>query len=530
MGSHKPCAGNADRLTTQTSLAGSLMTNTTLDGAGTYGAVAHHSGIRSILQWLDEPLAPQPADEIFALQAKLKALQAAGATVQQRASALDSLYRRSTMAIDRLIPSLIDVGLPVPAKTRRIVRNMLELLQMLADDTLAMHDAADRLATGDPRLAPELGLWRSLNALAQELMINHLTASPARPGAWQQLHETYATARRRQLNAATPKGTSSSLQQVYHAAILLGCAQPASLASREVLFLAAYFQHFADRLEPISAAAAVSPGTFWIDPARDIPAVSCLRKLAPPMVPLDGFSCVRLSVLLKTQIAELDAGTPPEQMKLPAFAGTPAGLGVLRRLASRWSDAGKRRFQRRRQSQRTVLTTGIDSLWQLCQTGEAEGVELSTWMITNESPDGYSVMHVAGKTGRLSVGDVAAVRTGSDQNWQVCIVRWAVSENPEHLELGLQILAPTAVPAILARHSDSQRTEHLRVLILPQIPMLRPSQLLVVASGALPKPHKKLVLVIEKGNLAVREVRSTHTDEQTGSVEILSIEPDENPF
>ena len=344
--------------------------------------LAHQSGIRTILQWLDEPLAPQPVDEILALQANLKALHTAEATVQQRTRALDSLYQRSTAAIDRLIPMLIDVGLPVPAKTRRIVRKVLELLQMLADDTLAMHDeAADRPATGDARLAPELGLWRSLNALAQELMINHLTASTARPGAWQQLHQIYATARRRQLNAAIPKGMSSSLQKVYHAAILLGCAQPASLASREVIFLAAYFQHFADRLEPISAAAAVTPGTFWIDPARDIPAVSCLRKLAPPMVSLDAFSCVRFTLLLKTQIAKLEAGTPPEQMKLPAFAGTPAGLGVLRRLASRWSDAGKRRFQRRRQNQRTVLTTGIDRLWQLCQTGEAEGLELSTWMI-----------------------------------------------------------------------------------------------------------------------------------------------------
>jgi len=130
----------------------------------------------------------------------------------------------------------------------------------------------------------------------------------------------------------------------------------------------------------------------------------------------------------------------------------------------------------------------------------------------------------------LSVGDIAAVRTGGEQNWQICLVRWAVSENPEHLELGLQILAPRAVPAILAQPSDALGTQHLRVLILPEIPLLRSSQLLVVASGALPKQRQKLILVIEKGNLVVREVKRTNIDEQTGSVDILSIEPDENPF
>ena len=506
------------------------MTNLPLNATDTDGATASYSGIRTILQWLDEPLAPQPADELPVLRANLKAWREVGGTPAQRARALDGLYARSSAVVEKVLPLLADLNLPVPAKTRRITRSLVDLLQMLADDTLATVQGESDRPDPTSRPAPELALWRSLNALAEQLMIAHLIASPARTSAWQQLHQTYAAARSRQLHTVVPKGQSHSLQHTYHAAILLGCAQPASLTAREVLFLASYFERFVGQMEPISAAAAITPGTFWIDPQRDVPAVSCSRKLAPPAVALDGFSCVRFTLLLKTQIAKLEAGAPPQAIGLPDFAGTPAGLGVLRRLANRWSDSGKRRFQRRRQNHRTVLSIGIDGLWQLCQKGEVADVGMSIWMITNESPDGYAVMHVSGKIGTLSVGDIAAVRTGSDQNWQICMVRWAVSENPEHLELGLQILAPTAVPAILAQPSDTQGTEHLRVLILPEIPMLRANQLLVVASGALPKQRKKLILVIEKGNLVVREVRSTRIDEQTGSVDILSIEPDENPF
>jgi hypothetical protein len=251
-----------------------------------------------------------------------------------------------------------------------------------------------------------------------------------------------------------------------------------------------------------------------------------LRRLSPPTVPLDGFSCIRLCLLLKTQIAQLEAGTPPQEINLPEFAGTPAGRGVLYRLADRWSDTGKRRFPRRRQDHRTLLATGIDGLWLLSRKGEATDVALSTWMISNESPDGYAVMHVSGHTGALSVGDVAAVRTGSDPNWQVGLVRWAVSENPEHLELGLQILAPRAVPAILAHPSDKEGTEYSRALILPEIPRLRSGELLVIAAGVLPTHHQKLILVIEDQNVFVREVHCTRVHEQTSSVEILSIESD----
>ncbi|WP_300454962.1 hypothetical protein [Accumulibacter sp.] len=503
------------------------MTKYTSSANDADGTATGHSGIRTILQWLAEPPAPQPADELPSLRANLKALQDVGGTLPQRARALEGLYLRSCSVVDRLLPLLHDLSLPVPSKTRRIVRSVLDLLQMLADDTLALLDTPD---PADPRRAPDVALWRSLNALAQQLMIGHLIAAPARSGAWQQLHQTFALARSRKLEAVIPNGVASSLQHVYHTAVLLGCAQPASLTAREVIFLATLFERFADRIEPIAAAAAISPGTFWIDPQRDVPAISCSRKLAPPTTVQEGFSCVLLTSLLKTKIAQLEGGTPARSINLPDFADTPAGIGVLRRLAGRWSDSGKRRFQRRRQNHRTVLSTGIDGLWQLCQQGDAANVELSTWMITNESPDGYAVMHVSGKTGTLSVGDIAAVRTGGEQNWQVCLVRWALSENPEHLELGLQILAPTAVPAILAKPSGALGTEHLRVLILPEIPLLRSRQLLVVASGALPDKQQKLILVIEKGNLMVREVKSTHIDEQTGSVDIVAIEPDENPF
>ena len=75
---------------------------------------------------------------------------------------------------------------------------------------------------------------------------------------------------------------------------------------------------------------------------------------------------------------------------------------------------------------------------------ETQAGELTSWMVTNESPDGYALMHVTGKTNRVTPGDIVALRTENVADWQICIVRWALSENPEHLEIGLQVLATRA--------------------------------------------------------------------------------------
>jgi len=135
-------------------------------------------------------MAPHAAEELPSLRAQVKALRDVGGTPKQRASALDGLYTRTSSVLATLLPELANLLLLVPRKTRRLVRSVLDLLQMLADDTLAVLEGGDGLNTTDPHQAADLALWRSLHALARQLMISHLIAAPAPAGAWQQLHQT----------------------------------------------------------------------------------------------------------------------------------------------------------------------------------------------------------------------------------------------------------------------------------------------------------------------------------------------------
>jgi hypothetical protein len=479
--------------------------------------------LNAIFAWLALAPASDANDDLAALRSFLTDLRRCRATREQRISALNRLYLRSVPVVDALVASLADVSLPLHRHTRQRIRNLQTLLRTFADDFQTTLEKNDEAALRVNGLPPELIVWRILQVLAQHLLISNLSASPAGVGIWKQLHQSFDHASAIGAGEYAPAGSDTSARQLYHAAILLGCAQPASFTSREVSFVAAYASRFADRIDPAEASASEDSATFWIDPERDAPAHGCARRTAPPEMRVHYFSFSRLAALLESQIAALDVGS--NLAGLPAFAETPAGRGVLRRLHVFWGSPGKRLFPRRRQNYRAALCTGLGNLWRMFQDGEAT-IETSNWMITNESPDGCAIMHVSGKTGNLSVGDITAIRSETGVSWQVCIVRWALSENQEHLELGLQILATRAVPAILALPVAGGDGGQFSVLLLPEVPALRASEMIVVPTGTLAGDPKNLVLVVEQQNLKVREVRRTGIDEQNSQVEVFSIETD----
>ncbi len=444
----------------------------------------------------------------------------------KRADILDKVYVRGMACVEKLIPDLIDTPVPVPGKTRQVIRTIQEALSGIAEQFLELHDKIDSLGQTVPCIAPDLALWRALHALSRHLLIGSLTASPPGIGIWRKLHQTYDLARQQGITRNMPEGTTRPLQDEYYAAVLLGCAQPASFTAREILFLDAYLESFSSQIDSNRDKPDRNPVMFWIDPMRDAPATPCSRKPPPQETPVRYFSCGRLADLLANQLEALDSGAGAKQLELPEYAATSAGRGVLRRLSVHWGDPGKRRFPRRRQNYRAQVCAGLNKIYQLFQKRPVSA-ESSNWMIVNESPDGYAIMHVSGKIGPITVGDVVALKTETGNNWQLCIIRWVLSENQEHLELGLQILSASAVAAHLALPSGTDGNACRPVLVLPATPALRPEESMVVPSGMLAGHSKNLVLIIEKDNIEVREINTGQRGEQNGQIEIYEIETEQ---
>lgn len=454
--------------------------------------------IATILAWLARQADSEPSHELEALERHLSDLAHTGISAEQQQQVLELLHLRTQSAIDALRPRLANITLPIPADARYAARIAKSVLEKLAKAQLC---AADN----DTDAAPTLRL-HALQALSSHLLISALVAAPAGVGVWQQMHNIYATA----LTSGSARNDDCAICASYFRSQLLACTQPASLAAHELTLVEAAITAIAVLPERPNGPGNGHSGLFWINPAQDLSATAVSRKSPPPGLPVWWFACDRPAAALTAIIEAIEEGQNPNLFALPAFAGTSSGLATLKRVVRCWDTPAKRRFTRRRQNIRASLLAGIDAVHYLLRTGQGTASE---WLITNESPDGCAAMHVAGPTGRIDIGDVVALQFRGEKNWQLCIARWAQSENPEHIELGLQRLAPSADATTLV--ATDLRTKGL--LFSPPGKEQHPA-LMIPADSLSAMPNKALLLT-ERHNLDVRETRPGPCLERTGSVE-----------
>ena len=489
--------------------------------------------VKAVLGWLALAHGNAGPADIDALTGHLLTLRQAPVPPAQNIKLLDLLYTQATKVVEAELPELHRAHLPISRKTRQLVRGLHIMLETLAQNysnTLA--ELFDPLAKAQSHV-PNGTLWRILDCLALHLNIGYLAASPAPQGIWQRMHGALRTARLLGITDYRPAAGKKSTIELYLSSLLVACAQPASFTSAEQEFIGSYLGNHLAGLELSDDAPQRRDGIFWIDLERDVPATPLLRRPPPPDTHVLYFCCDQVAQQVQADLAALKKKQTAEQLGLPPFADTAAGQGVLRRIATFLGAPTKRRFPRRRQSYRVFMCNGLEQLHQALATPEHLPPEASEWMITNESPDGYAMMHVAGKTSDLQVGDVVAVRpqesgTGT-RDWQVCIIRWALSENPEHIELGVQMLAPRAIPAQIAIPAGPLGKSQIDAVLLPEVPPLRPNPALITATGTIADSSRKIILLVQQGNLNVSEIRPLQLDEQTARVEVYSVRPDEMP-
>ncbi len=490
----------------------------------------HENKVTDILEWLAKAHGRSAAEESEQLHRQLMLLREAPVPSSQRLKLLDLLYGQAERIIETELPRLNDVSLPVSRKIRHRVRSMLDMLSTLTQDyfnTLA--DLFDPEGESVLR-TPQTTLRRAMHCLSWQIQINHLVASPTALGTWQQLHSAMHTARKLGLDKLAPPRRGQSIHDIYACILLSAIAQPASFSAEELGFITQYIEACGSLPEFGETPPNDAQAVFWIDLDKDFPAHALIRRTPSTEPRILYFSCDPIAAETGRHLSALKNGTSAVLLGLPAFADSRAGQAILKRLQALWGSPKKRRFTRRRQSYRVHLWAGLADLWQLTRHPE-NSPAFSEWMVTNESPDGYALMHMSGQTQHLRVGDIVALQATGEHSemtplWHICIVRWALSENPEHVELGLQLLASRAIAAEIAQ-SQPERGSKASALVLPATPPLRNNQSLIVPSGLLRENDGKIVLLIEEENLKISEVRTTAQEEQTGSIEMFSVTPDE---
>jgi cyclic-di-GMP-binding protein len=411
------------------------------------------ANIRGVLSWLTSAGGRTGSADAEELLVQLQGLRQCAIPTVQQIKLLDLLYLHCERIVSADLAQLRKITLPISRRVKQRIQLSQRILETIAQDYLnTLSEIYDPQSdtTNVVTRPPEDTLSRVTQCLAWNITISHLAAAPDKAGVWQQFHAVYANAHQLDLSQKPCSlWSGKAIHQVYGSMLLAAMAQPASFSADELQFISDYIDQAVVPIKLLSAPPGNGDALFWIDPGKDVPALAVTRRAPPTDTSLWFFDCTETGKAISQQLAALEKGIPPSELKLPAFAGTNAGKRVLRRLKTLWSTPAKRRFNRRRQSYRALLCAGLQELRQLTAAPH-EHAHISEWIVTNESPDGFAMMHVSGPTHLLQVGDVVAVKPIGDRaekspEWLICLVRWALSDNPEHVELGLELIAARGI-------------------------------------------------------------------------------------
>ncbi len=480
--------------------------------------------LKEVLAWLGAPPADDPLNDLAPLRRHLLAI--AGLPAIQHLKILELFQTRANLAGSTVKPRLLDAALPLTAHRRSAALGLMNIHEALAAGYHRILRAAPEAAlTAAGYGAAQLSAL-GLSNLSQEYEIAQLAAAPAPADFWELAQTFFRGLQSVTVPNALQPNTPAAAESTMKAMLALAAAQPEGFSPREGAFLADYLRVHAAAVDIRDATHSADANDYWIDPAHGLPPAAAVCR--PPARGAGlRFSCVELSHLARQHVARLEKGEHPETFGLGRDALTPDYRSVLERAAARWAHPPKRQTRRRRHGYRVLVCAHLGPLWQ--QSGATDAPPpTSEWMIINESPRGYAIMHVAGELAGLVAGSAIAMRSAADRPWNICVVRWARSENPEHLELGLELVTPLAHAVRIARHGAGSDLAPIPALLLPPLPRLNRGEALLTARGCF-APGPFSLIDESSGRLRLTECMATRLPMHTAYIEVFEFERTNRP-
>jgi len=474
--------------------------------------------------WLATLPVHDPSGAARLLIEKLVAINRAPGSARSRLRLLDMLRERIEAIVPRLERALDDVTLPLAPQLRETAYLVEKLLKELG----AGYSAA---VLQTPRTWLAFGLKRQIHGplvhamdlLARRLVLTHRLYARSPGGVWAELHELYRHARSLGLETRQAESPQTTAGALYRSALLLAFAEPARLMPGELGLVQDYLARFGGLAEILDAPPDAKPrGIFLIDTRRDRPGVAASKRKDEGVATFERVLTTRALVeRLESQFVRLQSGVSPDTLGLPEDAGRVAYRALLRRLAGNWRGDRRKRSARLRFHPRAAVHVGLNDSWEaLGPAAQSAPTTSSEWVIVNESAGGFALRLMNGRTGHVSVGDVVLVQCRERGAQYGCIVRRVVSNSPEHLEIGLQQLAPRVLPAV-AFFPLGEEDQGVKALFYPSLPTRDQPALLVIPAG-IRDSHRELHLRTRDG---VARVRVRRIAERSADIELLEIDP-----
>jgi hypothetical protein len=484
------------------------------------------------MDWLAAPAATDPMQDLAPLRLHLRNILELGKPPLHLLKLLDAFEPRAAVVAGLSQPLLGDTTLPLARRLRSLALALVDVHGALAQGYLRIASDAD------PAGLANLGRSRAqicgiaMYHLAAQMQIAVLTTSPAPAGLWLAAQQAYQMTVKSSAADLTVVADNAAAERNFKIMLALTAAQPEAMTGQQIAFLKRVLERYGKSID-ISFEPPTDPTSwYWLDSNRDLPPVAFTRR-APPQNPCLYFSCANLGRVCQDIVGQLVAGRSPALLEIPDEATQSDYLDLLRQVRAYWALPPKRLLKRRRNNYPIQVCTDFDNFWRLLNGDPAKTSRVvddgtTDWMVVNESPGGYAVMHVNGTIAGIQTGCVLGVRPTPKRPWGICMVRWARSDNPEHLELGLEFLAPTAEAVRIVPNKHGKVP--LPAFLLPALPGLDRGESLLVQHGNY-FPHGNFTLLQESwGHIRITECQPRALMSQTSSVEIYEFERDPLPF
>lgn len=488
----------------------------------TRSATRYPRELQEALAWLGARPAEDPLRDLAPLRSHLAAIAVIGIPPLQYLKILELFQARAGLASSAVKPLLFDATLPVAKRLRTIAHGLMHVHGALAAGYLKTLREIPAEKLHDLALTPAHLCDFGLGNLSQQYEVAQLVCAPAPPDFWLQAQTFYGLIGTDHGGAVT--GAAGTALQRLKAMLAFAAAQPEGFSPREAVSLTAYLSTHAAAVEIRSATEPGDDSDFWLDAGHGFTPTATVRRPPTRGTSLH-YSCTALSELARAHLASLQCGELAEAIGLPRDAASGDCRDTIARAAERWASPPRRETRRRRHGYRVQVCTHLGALWQQSGSLGLAEVELpaSDWMVLNESPRGYAIMHVAGNLAGLVAGSAIGLRPATNRPWNICVVRWARSDNPEHIELGLEVVAPLAQAVRIARRGADGEQRPTPALLLPPLPALRRGEALLTARGGY-APGPFALIDEASGRIRVAECTAGPLSMHTACIEIFEFE------
>ena len=482
-----------------------------------------------INQSLGELNETDPINIALHLHSELEILNRQKVSPSNRLQALDC-YRPWIMSTAlALAEDYCNTALPLHDKSKLAASTAESLwLELGYGYKLALVDLQNQLIKIGTDKISAYAIQRAMHAIAENALVYYQTYVTPPEHIWGDLHQLYFCAAQLGIQNISIKNTNvttnstasqpliTTIENTYKHSLLISLAEPQHCSQNDIRLIDEYLAHHINHTQ-ITAVMPLETetGAFIINLDSNSPPVPYNKKTAEPDPDTDILlQTMDLIHSIHQDLRQLQKQQLPKNGSIPADANRDDYIELLTYLIKNWGITPKRIFSRSLKNSDIELVVGIAAIHHVTNENpmavSATNKQLLSKLNTSEpTPSRWKTLNISA-TGLLlrrphfaekniRVGGLIGVKAKNEPHWSIGVVRWANCGTRERLDIGVELIAPSA-QGVIANFNDLNRKE--LVLLLSEIPAVKQATTIIAPIGTY-APARQLTLSYKNGTKQV---------------------------